>query len=167
MIRFTCKRCQKFVQVAPSFAGKQGRCPFCKDLVRIPLESDPLAKNVNGQVGVIENPSTDDLGALKAALLNEEPPQASKTVPPPPQTIQQNEEIQIDLDDPHSDKTSEMPAIQPPRPTVVMPEKMHTPAHVIRRRSSRFAMNWLVLAIGVVVVVMAIILAIVLMTSQH
>jgi hypothetical protein len=167
MIRFTCKRCRKFVQVAPSFAGKQGRCPFCKDLVRIPLESDPLAKNVNDQVGIIEDPATDDLGALKAALRNEEPAQSSKTVPPPPQTVQQNEEIQIDMDDPHSDKTSEMPAIQLARPTVVVPEKTHTPVHAVKRPAPRLAMNWLVFAIGVVVVLMAIVLAVLLIRGQH
>jgi hypothetical protein len=161
MIRFTCQHCQGLVQVAGAFAGKQGRCPFCKNSVRIPLQSDPLAKSVNGQAGDIENPATDDLRALKAAVLKEElPQQPSKPVPPPPQTIEQAEDFQLDLGDNGSGRTDEMPAIQTLHPTVVQAEREH-PAHVIHAPLRRYGLTWLVFAIGVVIVIMAILLVIV------
>jgi hypothetical protein len=148
--------------VAGAFAGKQGRCPFCKNAVRIPIQSDPLAKSVNGQPGNIENPATDDLRALKAAVLKEELPQPpSKPVPPPPQTIEQTEDFQIDLGDNGSGRTDAMPAIQALRPTVVQPEREHPAAHVIHAPSRRFGLTWLVFAIGVVIVIMVILLVIV------
>ena len=95
MIRFICQHCQKSVQVADAFAGKQGRCPFCKDLVPIPLAT--IRPRADGPAGQIEAPATDDLRALKAAVLNEPPSQPAKAVPPPPQSAEQTDEIQIDL----------------------------------------------------------------------
>jgi hypothetical protein len=147
--------------VTGAFAGKQGRCPFCKNSVRIPLQSDPLAKGASGQAGNIENPATDDLRALKAAVLNEELPQPSKPVPPPPQTIEQAEDFQLDLGDNGSGRTDDMPAIQTLRPTVVQAEREQPAAHVIHTPSRRFGLTWLVFAIGVVIVIMAILLVIV------
>ena len=158
MIRFICENCQGFVQVAAPFAGKQGRCPFCKEFVRIPMQSDPRAKSANGQTGNIEDPATDDLRALKAAVLKEELPQPTKAVPPPPQTLQQTDDVQIDLARDPSDGTVDMPAIQPLRPTLVQPEKQVRPHKQIRPQPQRFSMTWVIFAIGIVVVVTAIIL---------
>jgi hypothetical protein len=158
MIRFICKNCQGFVQVAELFAGKQGRCPFCKELVRVPAQSDPLAKNTNGQAGNIEEPATDDLRALKAAVLKEELPQPTKAVPPPPQTLQNTEDIQLNLDQDPSDGTADMPAIQPVRPTLVQPEMQARTHRRLRPQPQRFGLTWLIFAIGIVVVVAAIIM---------
>lgn len=162
MIRFTCQHCKGLVQVSGAFAGKQGRCPFCKKSVRIPVQSDPMARSINGQPGNIENPATDDLRALKAAVLKEEaPPQPTGPVPPPPQTIEQTEDFQLDLSDKESSRTDEMPAIQTFRPTVVQPEREHPAAHVVRTPTRRYGLTWLVFAIGVVIVIMVILLIIV------
>ena len=163
MIRFTCKHCQGLVQVTDAFVGKQGRCPFCKNSVRIPLQSDPLTKSDNGRAGNIEDPATDDLRALKAAVLKEElPPPPCKPVPPPPQTIEQAEEFKLDLGDDDSNRTDEVPAIQTLRPTLVQAERQPPPPHAIRPSSPRFGLTWVVFAVGVIVVLMAILLIIVL-----
>jgi len=153
--------------VADTFVGKQGRCPFCKDSIPIPLQSDPLAKIAGGQAGNIENPATDDLRALKAAVLKEELPQSCGPVPPPPQTAEQTEEFKLDLGDDESDRTDDMPAIQTLRPTLVQPERQPASPHPIRPSSPRFGMTWLVFAVGVVVVVMAILLVIFLASRSH
>ena len=147
--------------MADTYVGKQGRCPFCKNSVRIPLQSDPQAKSPNGPAGDIENPATDDLRALKAAVLNEELPQPSTPVPPPPQTAEPTEDFQLDLGDNKSGRTDEMPAIQSLRPTLVQPEKEPAPVHHIRPSSRRFGLTWLVFAIGVIVVLMAILLVVI------
>ncbi len=167
MIRFTCQHCQGLVQVADNFVGKQGRCPFCKNFVRIPLQSDPLAKSADGQAGNIENPATDDLRALKAAVLKEELPQPSTPVPPPPQTAEPTEDFQLDLGDDKSDRTDDMPAIQTLRPTLVQPEKEPAPPHHVRPPSPRFGLTWLVFAVGVVVVLMAILLIVFFASHPH
>jgi hypothetical protein len=167
MIRFTCKHCQGLVQVADTFVGKQGRCPFCKNSVRIPLQSDPLAKSDGGQAGNIENPATDDLRALKAAVLKEElPPPPSMPVPPPPQTLHQTEEFKLDLGDDESNRADEAPTIQTLRPTLVQPEKEPPPPHFIRPASPRFNLTWLVFAVGVIVILMAILLIILLASPR-
>ena len=41
MIRFECENCGRAVRVADGGAGKQGRCPYCKGLVRIPGPKRP------------------------------------------------------------------------------------------------------------------------------
>ena len=166
MIRFTCRHCEGLVQVADAFVGKQGRCPFCKNSVRIPLQTDPKAKSADGQAGNIEDPATDDLRALKAAVLKEELPQPSGPVPPPPQTVEPTEDFQLDLGDDKSNRTAEVPAIHTLRPTLVQPERERSPTHTIRPSSRRFGMTWLVFAIGVVVVIMAILLVIVFANRQ-
>ena len=36
-IKFTCPSCGKGLRVADEAAGKQGRCPYCKNPVTAPL----------------------------------------------------------------------------------------------------------------------------------
>jgi len=39
-IEFSCPHCGKQNRVPGSFAGKKGRCPGCKDVLRVPTESE-------------------------------------------------------------------------------------------------------------------------------
>ena len=41
MIRFTCEHCSRNVRVADKFGGKKGRCPYCKEVIEIPAQSEP------------------------------------------------------------------------------------------------------------------------------
>ncbi|MFP4052474.1 MAG: hypothetical protein ACLFV7_01255 [Phycisphaerae bacterium] len=55
MIHFRCEHCGDSVRVRDEHAGKSGRCPFCKAVVRIPEQSDePLgqaAPSLTAQTG--------------------------------------------------------------------------------------------------------------------
>ncbi len=166
MIRFICQHCQKSVQVADAFAGKQGRCPFCKDLVPIPLRDDPTAR-ADGPAGQIEAPATDDLRALKAAVLNEPPSQPAKAVPPPPQSAEQTDEIQIDLSGRRGGSPADTPEALPPQPTLVQPETPARAPRLTRRFASRsrFNLGWIVFAIGLIVILM--ILAFIFLIGRH
>ncbi len=39
MIHFECEHCSESVRVGDTYAGKSGRCPFCRGVVRIPEQS--------------------------------------------------------------------------------------------------------------------------------
>jgi len=41
VIRFVCRHCNKPVRIPDAFAGKSGRCPFCKQVIQIPATSEP------------------------------------------------------------------------------------------------------------------------------
>jgi hypothetical protein len=41
MIRFICQKCRKAVRVPDDSGGKKGICPFCKQLILIPIHDDP------------------------------------------------------------------------------------------------------------------------------
>ena len=41
MIRFICQKCRKAVRVPDASGGKKGICPFCKQLILIPIHDDP------------------------------------------------------------------------------------------------------------------------------
>lgn len=151
MIRFICTNCKGCVQVAPEYGGKRGRCPFCKELILIPRQSDPSA---NGTAGSIEDPATDDLRALKAAVLKEEPPQPQRPVPPPPQSLPRIDDMQLDLGN-GADATADMPAIQPIRPTLVKPERPAAP-RIAPTPARRMNLTWIIFAVGLVVVLAAI-----------
>jgi len=40
MIRFACERCGRRLSVADTYAGKRGKCPHCKQVVRVPARPD-------------------------------------------------------------------------------------------------------------------------------
>lgn len=149
MIRFQCKSCCQIVQIDDRFSGKQGRCPLCKNVVRIPLLSDTAAEQTCSK---IQEPATDDLRALKAACLKEELPGPTAFVPGPPQKLDVDEELQFEQG---SHKTTEMPAIQPHRPTLVQAiAPPPRPSHATSLKPARY-LTWLVITVGLIVILLA------------
>ena len=110
MIRFTCTECGERVRVNDSFAGKRGRCPFCKDIVSIPVESEPETE--------AERAGADDLAAaLAGAGTVDEEPEAEPEgpAPPPPHAAedlgeQADAELELPQIDPRS-KTMELASL--------------------------------------------------------
>lgn len=72
-IQFFCSSCGKQVTTSDQMAGKQGKCPHCKSVVKIPSTSSPT-KPLGRPLGVLDDlptqdatltptPSSDPLGA--------------------------------------------------------------------------------------------------------
>jgi len=74
MIRFTCPHCRGNVRVTDSYAGRKGRCPYCKGVVSIPVESQPSPAE-NG---------SPPLAELAAVVGDDTDAQAPAPAPPPP-----------------------------------------------------------------------------------
>jgi len=98
MIRFSCRQCGKGVRVPDTFAGKKGRCPFCKVVMDIPSPTGA---------------SPEDALAALAGAADE---QDSTPPPRPPSSlddISEGTELELDLalgGDP-SDKTDVLEAL--------------------------------------------------------
>ncbi len=63
MISLTC-RCGKQIKVADKYAGKKGRCPSCKEIIKIP-ESEPIEASANSK-----NNPVKTKGNVKGKLLS-------------------------------------------------------------------------------------------------
>ena len=97
MIRFSCRQCGKAVRVGEASAGKQGRCPFCKSVMVIPLSS------------AAESPA-DALAALAAE------PSADEQAPPPPPSslddVTDDTGLELDLGADPNDRTDVLEALE-------------------------------------------------------
>ena len=100
MIRFSCRACGKGVRVPDTSAGKKGRCPFCKEVMSIPADSQPvsLAEALAG------------LGAGEPVPVEQAPP------PRPPSSLEDlGGEGEGDLDlSPGTDPSSKTDKLEPP-----------------------------------------------------
>ena len=103
MIHFVCEHCGKPVRVPEAFAGKKGRCPFCKAVVNIPPPAAAGASDAAAELAAA--------AALAGAARDEAPP------PRPPSRIEdvaEPKEPELDLasaTDPRS-KTDRLGAIE-------------------------------------------------------
>ncbi len=77
MIHFKCEHCSESVRVGDTHAGKSGRCPFCRGVVRIP-EQSTRRPGLTGHTG-------------------QEAEQASASDVPPPPTEADRRDLEDDM----------------------------------------------------------------------
>ena len=117
MIRFRCEQCGWAVRVPSAYAGKMGRCPSCKAVVRIPGTLDDAAPDAVSQLAqAAREPSP--------AAQGEQPCVPPTSRPPPPPLP----EYHIDQDD------VEIPEDPSGETDVMPPEEVIDASEAKRRR---------------------------------
>ena len=121
MLHFVCEHCKESVRVKEAFAGRNGRCPHCREIVTIP--------------GRLVGSGDDNVSALAAALDGKEHDDGVAP-PPPPTTAVPDIEEDIDLVDIEAAaefETDSYPAIRPKEPPGPPRLEQRRPVPISRR----------------------------------
>lgn len=79
MLEFLCPKCRKRLRVDEGLAGRQGRCPACRQTITIPLPSEALKP-----AGTPKEPEDDEMPLPTEVLLSPQVQAPPKPTTPPP-----------------------------------------------------------------------------------
>jgi len=139
MINFECGHCGRAVKAQDAYAGKRGKCPFCKEVMSIPALRGAIAD-------------------LAAAMESEAARRGSDStigpVPPPPAVEEPrlDEEIALPGDHDTLQDTVILPAEADAEADAVSVDRHH---HAAARRSPALSAGRTILLVAAIVIVLA------------